>query len=246
MLRSLVSEANSRKISTEFPEKLIAIPFNGSGFPSAYLRQLITRGYTLCMHSFRNIGMKTAEEVWDDISKYDPLEPTENEIRQINILKQAANILLEKFIKSRMIISKSDTEKPIFMFDRHKRPVNQDTVAEYADRHIWFDRNFMSHSTFEKALAVYLHELTHKHGGDETATFSYQLTEWMDICMKGLNDQTTADELADLKALWSELIPGDAELQEDIRFVSGVAKALMSSARSSDGAAKLSKLLWGS
>ena len=227
MLYSLVSEAKKRNIVTKFKDNLLAIPSNDSGFPSQYLHELERAGYVFCMSTFNEIGMPKATDVWKELAKHNPLEPTENEIKQINILKGAANALRQKFLGAQFALSEGDIKKPIYIFNREERRANKDALGEYGGTHIWFDRTFLSTITFEKALAVYLHELTHKYGGDETAEFSYRITDWLDLVMKNLNDPEIKEKLDDLKCLWQEIVPEDfAQASEDVQFLSGMARSV--------------------
>lgn len=226
MLLLLIEEAKSRNIQTTFAEKMLSIPSNSSKFPSHYLQQLEQRGYKFYAYEFRGIGMKTAEQVWAELSKYEALEPTEAEIRQINILKEAVKILRSKFIKSRFLMNEVDIKKQVYIFNREDKVVNKDAVAEFRDDHIWFDRGYLAHSSFENALATYLHELTHKYGGDETAEFSYKLTDWLDICLKGSQDKETADQFANLKTLWNELVSENVQVKEDLNFLNGMVQSM--------------------
>lgn len=227
MLGSLVHEAKKRNIITKFKDNLLTIPGNGSGFPAEYLSELRSLGYVFCMPSFDGIGMPKAVDIWKELAKHKPLIPTGNEIRQINTLKKAATILRQKFVKSQWSLSENDIAKPVYIFDRNERKVNKGALAEYTGNEIWFDRTFLGNITFERGLAAYLHELTHKYGGDETAVFSYKITDWLDLVMKSLNDPETKEKLDDLKNLWNEMITEDhAQASEDVEFLSGMIRSI--------------------
>ena len=170
--------------------------------------------------------MPKAEVVYKALSEHKPLQPTENEVKQVNILKEAATVLRKRFLKSHMTISEHDIAKPVYIFDRKERLLNKDALAEYQGEHVWFDRNFLGSITFERGLAAYLHEVTHKYGGDETAVFSYKLTDWLDLVMKGLNDPETKERFDDLRYLWQEVIPEDlAQRSEDVQYLSGMIRS---------------------
>lgn len=64
----------------------------------------------------------------------------------------------------------------------------------------------MSKSEFSDVLETALHELSHKVGGDESAAFSYKLTDVNSQAIhQMMNDVQSKNELQALNRIWNEL-----------------------------------------
>ena len=69
----------------------------------------------------------------------------------------------------------------------------------------WLDRTYINESSFSDAFATSLHELTHKYGGDESAAFSYKLTDVMQKVFEAINSNPNlAIQLKILEKAWNE------------------------------------------
>lgn len=83
------------------------------------------------------------------------------------------------------IISKHDVNQPRYIFDR-KNEMSKSTLGEaiidnknfkrvYMGH--WIDKTYLNNGNFYDLLATWLHEISHKSGGDGTAEFTYKLTD---------------------------------------------------------------------
>ena len=70
----------------------------------------------------------------------------------------------------------------------------------------WIDKGYLDRASFNDVLETALHELSHKAGGDESAEFSYKLTDVnADAIGHLLNDIKSRNEIQALASLWSSL-----------------------------------------
>lgn len=105
----------------------------------------------------------------------------ENNSKHNEILKEYVTQL-----KNLSIISEADISKPRFIFDR-KNELGSSTLGEAIIKNglqgakiykgHWVDRTYLGNGNFSNLLATWLHEISHKSGGDGTADFTYKLTD---------------------------------------------------------------------
>ena len=105
-----------------------------------------------------------------------------------------------------MFSNKSNKDKKLY----------SDTLAEAitdrgSSKGFWIDKDFLDNSNLSEVLETALHELSHKVGGDETAEFSYKLTNVnRDAIDQILTDIQTRNKLQALNRLWDEISPNTA------------------------------------
>ena len=109
--------------------------------------------------------------------------------------------------------SAEEIDTHIYMFDRttpKEKELYADCNAEAiidngVSKGFWIDKGYLNKTSFFDALETALHELCHKAGGDESATFSYKLTDVNSKVLDQLGtDSKTNIELKALKELWDE------------------------------------------
>ena len=217
LLKALLKEAASfeldddykttRRIGARFPEKYVA---DTRGISNEVRLTLEKKGYKFCPYEFSNVGMITAQNKWKEIGRHQALSPTPQEVKQIQILKQAVSILAkypkinEKY-KGQDLITKEDIEKPIFIFNSTAKEETVDTNAEYAKTHIWYDRGYLQRASFSQALSIYCHEILHKFAGDGDADFGYALTNLLTGNFAFMLNMKSKDlkQLKYLEELWA-------------------------------------------
>ena len=70
----------------------------------------------------------------------------------------------------------------------------------------WIDKNYLDTANFSEVLETALHELSHKVGGDESAEFSYKLTNVNKKAIGQLLDDAQArNEIQALASIWNSL-----------------------------------------
>ena len=156
--------------------------------------------------------MPTIRNVLGDARAHDVVIPNDVQKKKILILKEAIN-KLSPSLKDKHF-SSDELNTKIYLFDRNSikdRKMYSDCNAEaIVDNHVskgfWIDKNYINSASFSDALETALHELSHKAGGDESADFSYKLTEVnKDAIDQLLNDIKSRNEMQALNTLWENL-----------------------------------------
>lgn len=197
-------------LNIKFPnEKDIADSWKAS---SSLKEDYKKAGYRLCDSYLGTLGMKKLEDLIAESRQHKALEPTDSEKNKILILKEAIQ-LFAPILKEYKLFSDKELDTKIFIFDRTSKEEDEsykDTKAEAIIEEetslgFWVDRTTLKESSFSEMLGTGLHELTHKYGGDESCTFSYKLTDVMQIIFQTINkDPNLALKLKVLEKAWNE------------------------------------------
>ena len=196
-------------LKIKFPEneKYVA----DSIFTSSSLADMyVNAGYKICSCYFSSMGMTSLEDLVKESRKHKPLEPTESEKNKILILKEAIQ-LLAPVLKENDMFSEDELNTKIFIYDKGAsneddayKNVTGEAIVEYGKSlGFWLDRTAMKNENFSNMLAVSLHELTHKFGGDSSEEFSYKLTDVMEKVFAAINNNPNlAVQLKVLEQAW--------------------------------------------
>ena len=156
------------------------------------------------------------EQINDD-RYHTALKPTELETQKINLLKEAAKLLLNSGLRVTKNNGKTfaydldDILKPLYLFDNTAEKNSEGTLGEAIVERgefkgSWMDRNYLDNALFGEALGTYLHELCHQHGGDESEAFSYAVTDVMKEALQAVTENPfTAKRYNDLCAVWKQV-----------------------------------------
>jgi cell division protein FtsB len=213
LLACLIQEAASpkRRLGVEFPKQYLA---DTGGLSDGAKTALLNLGFKFCFGVFSDIGMKNANDKFIEIGEHTALKPTEQEIKRINILKEAAAVLksypeIQKLHRGEALITEKDIKKNIYLFSKNEKRETQHTLAQYKELFIWFDREYLEKASFGEALGTYVHEMLHKIGGDGDPSFGYALTDALEGSLDLLVSMKPEDiqKLQDLRALWQETKP---------------------------------------
>ena len=84
---------------------------------------------------------------------------------------------------------------------------NAEAIIDYGvSKGFWIDKSYLDKSSFSEVLETALHELSHKAGGDESAEFSYKLTNVnKDAIGQLISDVNVRNEFQALNNLWDSL-----------------------------------------
>lgn len=191
-------------------------------FPSNYVAysqasndvviDLKMNGYRVCKDYFSRLGMQTIQELRGDAKVHEIVVPDANQTKKILILKEALNSLSDSLKGKHFAPEELDAK--IYLFnnkgDKDKK-LYSDTMAEAiidrgTSKGFWIDKDYLNNSKLSDILETALHELSHKAGGDETAEFSYKLTDVnSDAIGQILTDVQTRNKLQALNRLWDEI-----------------------------------------
>ena len=191
-------------------------------FPSNYVAysaasndvviDLKMNGYRVCKDYFSRLGMQTIQELRGDAKAHEIVVPDANQTKKILILKEALNSLSDSLKGKHFAPEELDAK--IYLFnnkgDKDKK-LYSDTMAEAiidrgTSKGFWIDKDYLNNSKLSDILETALHELSHKAGGDESAEFSYKLTDVnSDAIGQILTDIQTRNKLQALNRLWDEI-----------------------------------------
>lgn len=196
-----------REFAIKFPNKFVAY---SSASPEV-VRDLTQKGYTVCNEYFSDIGMQNIHELVGEARNHDVVIPNEIQKKKIFILKEALNKLKPALEEKHFTPDEMNTH--IYMFDNTaaKEKDYEDALAEAiidrgTSKGFWLDKNYLDRAKLSDVLETALHELSHKVGGDESAEFSYKLTDVnRDAIAQIINNSQTKFELQSLSSIWDSL-----------------------------------------
>lgn len=196
-----------QEMTIKFPDKYVAY----SDASNDVVLDLLDKGYVVCNENFNKLGMQTIHELVGEARKHDVVVPNEIQKKKILVLKEALNKLKPALEEKHFTPDEMNTH--IYMFDNTvaKEKDYQDTLAEAiidkgVSKGFWLDKNYLDRSRLSDVLETALHELSHKVGGDESAEFSYKLTNVnRDAIAQIINNSQTKFELQSLSSIWDSL-----------------------------------------
>ena len=175
------------------------------------VQDLERKGYKVCNKNMADLGMQTIKNLMGDARKHDPIKLTEAQMKKIAVLKEAIKKLAPSLKAEGFAPAEIDTK--IFIFNNTKPKESRlyaSALAEAitdggASKGFWIDKNYLDSANFSEVLETALHEISHKVGGDETAEFSYKLTNVNKrVIQQILEEPQTRSELQALGKLWEK------------------------------------------
>ena len=201
--------SDKSQLHIKFPEKYVAY----SNASPDIVNDLRMNGYKVCKLDFSKLGMPTIRDLLGDARAHDVVIPNDNQKKKILILKEALNKLSPSLKDKHFTADELDTK--IYMFDRTSAKdrkmysdCNAEAIIDYGvSKGFWIDKSYLDKSSFSEVLETALHELSHKAGGDESAEFSYKLTNVnKDAIGQLISDVNVRNEFQALNNLWDSLL----------------------------------------
>lgn len=201
--------SDKSQLHIKFPEKYVAY----SNASQDIVNDLRMNGYKVCKEDFSKLGMPTIRDLLGDARAHDVVIPNDNQKKKILILKEALNKLSPSLKDKHFTADELDTK--IYMFDRTSAKdrkmysdCNAEAIIDYGvSKGFWIDKSYLDKSSFSEVLETALHELSHKAGGDESAEFSYKLTNVnKDAIGQLISDVNVRNEFQALNNLWDSLL----------------------------------------
>lgn len=198
----------TKKLHIKFPEKYVAY----SEASIDVVNDLRRNGYKVCKSYFSRIGMPTIHNVIGNARAHEVVIPNDVQKKKILILKEALNSLSPALKDKHFTAEELNTH--IYLFDRTSakdRKLYSYTNAEAiidngVSKGFWIDKGYLDRASFNDVLETALHELSHKVGGDESAEFSYKLTDVnRDTIGHLLDDIKSRNEVQALASIWNSL-----------------------------------------
>ena len=199
--------SDKSQLHIKFPEKYVAY----SNASQDVVTDLKMNGYKVCKSDFENLGMPTIRDILGDARAHDVVIPNDIQKKKILILKEALNILSPSLKDKHFTADELDTK--IYLFDRTSAKdskmysdCNAEAITDKGvSKGFWIDKSYLDRSSFSEVLETALHELSHKAGGDESAEFSYKLTNVnKDAIGQLINDIYARHEMQALNNLWDK------------------------------------------
>lgn len=144
-------------------------------------------GFKVCHWFFTEVGVKSARKFYKDLVAVQELEPSPEEQKRIEILRQFTQRMLEatesdyeRLVRAlgvtldyseKGVLAKPLDAKPIKLFTGKNR-----LEGKHLGDFEWVNRAIIQ-GDFNLAKEVYLHELCHQYGEDGAPTFSYALSD---------------------------------------------------------------------
>ena len=201
--------SDKSQLHIKFPEKYVAY----SNASQDVVIDLKMNGYKVCKEDFSKLGMPTIRDLLGDARAHDVVIPNDIQKKKILILKEALNILSPSLKDKHFTADELDTK--IYLFDRTSAKdskmysdCNAEAITDKGvSKGFWIDKSYLDKSSFSDVLETALHELSHKAGGDESAEFSYKLTDVnKDAIGQLINDIQARHEMQALNNLWNSLV----------------------------------------
>ena len=198
IMENIVRQLAKREVKLDFPEKFLA----QSPYLPWDISQLLREQYTLCHNFFHEVGMKSAQERFVEMQEHFRTEPSPEQTQRMEVLQEAVALLQESFQKGSTRKDIQNKEMWLYSQKDEKNIIS----GQYKEKFVW-----MSNETIDKqftaALATYLHELDHQYGTDQSAAFSYQVTNSMESILSALlADPQRYQKYLKLQSKWNSIV----------------------------------------
>lgn len=206
--KGIADRKDVRELRIQFPSNCVGDSILVSSDLQEGFKQA---GYRICNSYLPIIGMKSIKTLVDDVRKHKPLEPTEAEKNKILILQDALK-LMTPILRKDDFFSEDELQPKIFIYNKnseeedasYKNVEGEAIVDSKKTQGFWLDRDYMQKTDFSSVVGTVLHELTHKFGGDESAIFSYKLTEVLQKVFSAISeDPNLAIKMKVLEKAWN-------------------------------------------
>lgn len=133
-------------------------------------------GYKIANKSMKDVGMQSFYA--KDASKL-PHQPTEEQSKEIRLLEEGVRILQEcTDLSTKDLLNSDEVNKPTYMFSEGDHGTGAEAIIEGGEyQGHWMRDSHLLLQNYVGNLATFLHEISHKSGGDESKVFSRQLTK---------------------------------------------------------------------
>ena len=166
-------------------------------------------GYDILDSKMYALGAESVTDVYKKTRKHIPIMPNESEKKKLMLLEEGINLLAEdKKMANR--INLEEAQKPRFIFDAKEAKEDHVLAESVTEKGIykghWVDQKALNKMNFYELLATWLHEITHKYGGDGTKDFGYKLTDVMGLELESLmNNPERLEKLRYLRSVFNKL-----------------------------------------
>ena len=173
MYEPFVTEAHRRGLGIDFKDSHYVYLNDPSPASVDMAKNL---GYKIANTQMKNVGMQSFDA--KDTSKM-PHQPTEEQSKEIRLLEEGVRVLQEcTDMSTKDLLLKDEVTKPTYMFSEGDHGAGAEAIIEgtiYQGH--WMRDSKLLLQNYVDNLATFLHEISHKAGGDDSEVFSVQLTK---------------------------------------------------------------------
>ncbi|MBI4175561.1 hypothetical protein HY523_02995, partial [Candidatus Berkelbacteria bacterium] len=193
LLESVIDRLAEQEMTLRFDHRYLAsTPFA----PDYMVAALEQAGYTICGSDFAKLGMPSIADRYREMQEHFRTEPTPEQLRRIDILFEAVRLMHTS------VPTEADSKldpKEIYLYSK----ANEKSIihGQYNERYVWLAEEALE-GPFMQTLATYLHELDHQYGTDQSAEFSYALTDTLELLGEALLEHGEA--IRALKNSWNQ------------------------------------------
>ncbi|MDE1970777.1 MAG: hypothetical protein KGI50_04370 [Patescibacteria group bacterium] len=232
-LRTVVDRCNSLGLVVSFDRNYIALD------EKDFLETLKGLGFIPCHEFMSRAGMMCASTMHEEITELYEHAPSPEIKERIACLKRYAQQILQEtdtqtiYHTMRLLGLEHEARGALARIsDLRAKEIHVFTgkhpylAGRYDEDFVWISKDSLSTGEIDDVIATYLHELCHEFGDDQSAIFSYALTDVMRRLVKFARTHTTA--AAEAQQEW-EAIRVDRTWQSKEDFDSHVSPFLIAS-----------------
>ena len=199
IIRGLILAAGQKHINIDFLSKKYVYMDQRSSAEDFEMARIM--GYKpVSLESLTAVGLKDFNLLTE--KKKIPMTPDEVQSKKIQILNEGVRVIQELLPKGKEnLISSREVDAPKFVFNKGGSPNERaEAIIGYGTyKGHWIKESALYTDKFVDLLATWLHEMSHKHGGDVSTEFTNALKDIETNIVKILTDNPEA--LAKIKYL---------------------------------------------
>ena len=183
-------------VKIEFDSKYVAVsPFT----PYSIIESIEKAGYISCPDYFERVGMRSGREVLKSLHKHQRIEASPEQATRVELLQEALATLVESSSEHEELVA-----KPIWLYSKEQE--SNPFEGTYDEEFVWLSEEHLE-KPFSIVMATYLHEIAHKFGTDQSAEFSYALTNTLAALIEAFaKNPKLAEQFLDFSKRWDEAL----------------------------------------
>lgn len=202
--KGLIDKA-AKRLKLDLSDEKIAIIPNQSLYDREKIEYLQEKGYKFTSFEIgRKLGIKEAEDIFDDFHRVRSIKPTKAETKKLKLLREAISLFKDR---DTYHVLPDMTDAKEYVYDAKNSPnKNVQIKASIEGRKyngLLIDREYLSNHDFYYVLSEAISEILHIHGTTSSSMYSYELTDMLRSELKTfINDPSVGQKLAALKEMY--------------------------------------------
>lgn len=203
-VRGLIETAH-RRLKLDLSNEKIAVIPNPHFYDREKIEYLQEKGYKFTSSEIGgNLGIKEAEEIFDDFHRVRSIKPTKVETKKLKLLREAINLFKEN--DAYHVLPDMDDAKE-YVYDAKNSPNKNVQIKASIEgskyNGLLIDRDYLSSHDFYYVLSQAISEILHIHGSTSSSNYSYGLTDMLRSELKTfINDPSVGQKLAAIKEMY--------------------------------------------